>query len=38
MPLPPDFEKTLWASADQLWANTGLQPADYDGRRHPERW
>jgi type I restriction enzyme M protein len=30
MPLPPDFEKTLWASADQLWANTGLQPADYD--------
>ena len=22
-----DVEKRLWAAADQLWANTGLKPA-----------
>jgi type I restriction enzyme M protein len=29
MPLPSDFEKTLWDAADVLWANTGLQPSEY---------
>lgn len=29
MPLPPDFEKSLWAAADLLRANTGLEPAEY---------
>jgi type I restriction enzyme M protein len=29
MPLPPDFEKTLWAAADIMRANTGLEPAEY---------
>lgn len=29
MPLPPDFEKSLWAAADQLWTNSGLQPSEY---------
>jgi type I restriction enzyme M protein len=29
MPLPADFEKRLWAAADQLWANTGLYPSEY---------
>ena len=22
-------ERSLWAAADQLWANTGLSPADF---------
>ncbi len=29
MPLPPDFEKTLWAAADALRANSGLEPSEY---------
>lgn len=29
MPLPADFEKKLWAAADQLWTNSALQPAEY---------
>jgi type I restriction enzyme M protein len=29
MPLPPDFERTLWSTADTLWANTGLKPSEY---------
>lgn len=29
MPLPAEFEKKLWAAADQLWANSGLQPFEY---------
>lgn len=29
MPLPADFEKSLWAAADQLWTNSGLQPSEY---------
>jgi type I restriction enzyme M protein len=29
MPLPPDFEKDLWAAADLMRANTGLEPAEY---------
>ncbi len=24
-----DIEKRLWATADQLWANTGLKPAEF---------
>ena len=24
-----DVEKRLWAAADQLWANTGLKPAQF---------
>lgn len=24
-----DIEKRLWAAADQLWANTGLKPAEF---------
>lgn len=24
-----DVEKRLWATADQLWANTGLKPSDF---------
>ena len=24
-----DVEKRLWAVADQLWANSGLRPADF---------
>ena len=24
-----DIEKRLWAVADQLWANSGLRPADF---------
>ncbi|MDZ7829372.1 MAG: type I restriction-modification system subunit M N-terminal domain-containing protein [Halofilum sp. (in: g-proteobacteria)] len=24
-----DVEKRLWAAADQLWANTGLKPAEF---------
>lgn len=26
-----DIEKRLWAVADQLWANSGLRPADFSG-------
>lgn len=26
-----DVEKRLWAAADQLWANTGLKPAEFSG-------
>lgn len=26
-----DVEKRLWAVADQLWANTGLKPAEFSG-------
>ncbi len=29
MPLPAEFEKKLWAAADQLWTNSALQPAEY---------
>ncbi|WP_437778803.1 type I restriction-modification system subunit M [Sorangium sp. So ce1097] len=29
MPLPADFEKRLWAAADQLWANSALPPSEY---------
>ncbi len=29
MPLPADFEKKLWAAADQLWTNSALQPSEY---------
>lgn len=29
MPLPADFEKRLWAAADQLWTNSALQPSEY---------
>jgi len=29
MPLPADFEKRLWAAADQLWTNAALQPSEY---------
>ncbi len=29
MPLPPDFEKSLWTAADLLRANTGLEPSEY---------
>jgi type I restriction enzyme M protein len=29
MPLPADFEKRLWAAANQLWANSALHPAQY---------
>ena len=29
MPLPADFERTLWSTADTLWANTGLKPSEY---------
>src|SRR4051812_3460762 len=29
MPLPAEFEKKLWAAADQLWTNTALQPQEY---------
>ena len=24
-----DVEKRLWATADQLWANTGLKPSQF---------
>lgn len=24
-----DIEKRLWATADQLWANTGLKPSEF---------
>ena len=24
-----DIEKRLWAAADQLWANSGLRPAEF---------
>ena len=24
-----DVEKRLWATADQLWANTGLKPSEF---------
>lgn len=26
-----DVERRLWAAADQLWANTGLKPAEFSG-------
>ncbi|MBI5518599.1 MAG: SAM-dependent DNA methyltransferase, partial [Desulfovibrio sp.] len=26
-----DVEKRLWAAANQLWANTGLKPAEFSG-------
>ena len=29
MSLPADFEKRLWAAADQLWANSALHPSQY---------
>ncbi len=29
MPLPPDFERDLWAAADLMRANTGLEPSEY---------
>jgi type I restriction enzyme M protein len=29
MPLPANFEKSLWAAADQLWTNSALQPSEY---------
>jgi type I restriction enzyme M protein len=29
MPLPAEFEKKLWAAADQLWTNSALQPSEY---------
>jgi type I restriction enzyme M protein len=29
MPLPPEFEKSLWDAADQLWTNTSLKPSEY---------
>ena len=29
MPLPADFEKRLWAAADQLWTNSSLKPSQY---------
>lgn len=29
MPLPAEFEKKLWAAADHLWTNSGLQPHEY---------
>lgn len=29
MPLPADFERRLWAAADQLWTNSALQPSEY---------
>jgi type I restriction enzyme M protein len=29
MPLPPEFEKSLWEAADQLWTNTSLKPSEY---------
>ncbi len=29
MPLPPEFEKDLWAAADLMRSNTGLEPAEY---------
>jgi type I restriction enzyme M protein len=29
MPLPAEFEKKLWAAADQLWTNSALQPQEY---------
>ncbi|AUX37448.1 MULTISPECIES: class I SAM-dependent DNA methyltransferase [Sorangium] len=29
MPLPAGFEKRLWAAADQLWANSALEPSEY---------
>ncbi|APR84565.1 Type I restriction-modification system, DNA-methyltransferase subunit M [Minicystis rosea] len=29
MPLPAEFEKRLWAAADQLWTNSALQPSEY---------
>ncbi|WP_438016577.1 class I SAM-dependent DNA methyltransferase [Sorangium sp. So ce315] len=29
MPLPADFEKRLWAAADQLWTNSALPPSEY---------
>ena len=42
MPLPPDFEKSLWEAADQLWTNSTLAPAlhvyralGFDDRPYP---
>ncbi|MEZ4409442.1 MAG: type I restriction-modification system subunit M N-terminal domain-containing protein, partial [Polyangiales bacterium] len=29
MPLPPEFEKDLWAAADLMRSNTGLEPSEY---------
>jgi type I restriction enzyme M protein len=29
MPLPPEFEKSLWKAADQLWAGAALKPSEY---------
>lgn len=29
MPLPPDFKRDLWAAADLMRANTGLEPSEY---------
>ncbi|MCC6555971.1 MAG: hypothetical protein IT372_23670 [Polyangiaceae bacterium] len=29
MPLSADFEKRLWAAAEQLWTNSALQPSEY---------
>jgi type I restriction enzyme M protein len=29
MPLPAEFEKKLWAAADQLWTNSALSPSEY---------
>jgi len=29
MPLPKDFEATLWNAADALWANSQLKPTEY---------
>lgn len=29
MPLPADFEKSLWDAADQLWTNSTLMPSEY---------